>query len=267
MIGLVSLGDAAREGLRTAALQTHTSSDALSKFTDATGRTFVEPNTASMDAAAKLLKPDTATRTWKLPYDTLRSQASAANAYPGTMVVYGALPTRGLKAADASDYAKLLTFAATTGQHPGTGEGKLPDGFLPMTAANGLGTLVDYTQRASAAVAAQQGALPPLIGSSTPSSPSTSGAGGGGSSGGSGSNASPSSPPSNGVLPTSSLSKGKPSPTPTSTTALPSVTLVGQTQKLTTGAAGIAIPILAGVVLVSAAAALGIRLQARPRRR
>ncbi len=54
------------------------------------------------------------------------------------MVVYAAIPTRGLPKRDALDYSKLLTFAAGPGQHPGTAQGDLAPGYLPMTKANGL---------------------------------------------------------------------------------------------------------------------------------
>jgi hypothetical protein len=76
------------------------------------------------------------------------------------MVVYAAVPTSGLPALDASDYSKLLQFAATTGQTPGLGVGQLPPGYLPMTEANGLGALANYTWAAAADVAAQKGEVP-----------------------------------------------------------------------------------------------------------
>ena len=78
------------------------------------------------------------------------------------MVVYAAIPTSGLPAADATDYAALLTFAAGPGQTPGSGVGQLPPGYLPLTAADGLGGLAAYTLAAAADVAAQNGQVPAL---------------------------------------------------------------------------------------------------------
>jgi hypothetical protein len=81
------------------------------------------------------------------------------------MIVYTAVPTKGLPKDVAADYYKLLTYATTDGQLPGFGNGQLPPGYLPLTKANGLGQLASYTTRAAAAVKAQKGALPSLVGS------------------------------------------------------------------------------------------------------
>jgi hypothetical protein len=159
MIGVTPLADAYRYQLRTAALQTTNTN------------TFVAPSDASLRAAAPLLKPDKSSGTWPVPYEQLRTTKAGAKAYPGTMVVYTAVPTSGLPAADAHDYAALLRFAATAGQTAGLGVGQLPQGYLPMTAANGLGSLAGYTMAAAAAVAAQKGVEPSLTGHSAPGSP------------------------------------------------------------------------------------------------
>ena len=82
------------------------------------------------------------------------------NAYPGTMAVSLAVPTSGLPSADAQAYSSVLKYAAGPAQTPGTGNGKLPPGYVPMTAANGLGAMVSDTLQDAAAVAAQQGASP-----------------------------------------------------------------------------------------------------------
>ncbi len=145
------MADAHRYELSSAALQT------------ANGR-FVAPDDASLRAAADLLKPDTTTGTWPVPTKAIATNKSDASAYPGTMVVYAAIPTTGLSSTDASDYAALLRFAAGPGQQPGLGVGELPPGYLPMTSANGLGQLASYTLAAAGAVAAQKGALPALTG-------------------------------------------------------------------------------------------------------
>ena len=148
MIGITPYADSERYELQTAALQT-------------TSGTFVAPTNASLQAAAALLQPDATTGTWPIPYSAFQ-QAAGSSAYPGTMVVYAAVPTSGIPAADATDYESLLQFAATSGQTPGTGVGPLPAGYLPMTQANGLGALSAYTLAAATDVGAQNGLVPPL---------------------------------------------------------------------------------------------------------
>jgi hypothetical protein len=152
VIGVTPLADNARYLLGSAALQT-------------TGGTYVAPSNASLQATAALLAPDPATDTWPIPYAAFQTSAGA-RAYPGTMVVYAAVATSGLPAADAQDYAAFLQFASTTGQTPGVGVGELPAGYVPLTQANGLGALAAYTQAAALDVAAQNGQIPPLPGQS-----------------------------------------------------------------------------------------------------
>jgi hypothetical protein len=160
VIGVTTLGEAARYDLQTAQLETTaTVTDPTNRFTDASGRTFVAPNTASLTAAAATLRPDQTAGTWPVNYAALRASAGA---YPGTMVVYADVPTRGLTSTAAGEYAQLLQFAAGAGQQEGYGNGQLPPGYLPMTAASGLGALAAYTDQAAQAVAAQAGAVPSL---------------------------------------------------------------------------------------------------------
>jgi hypothetical protein len=163
MLGITSLGDAQRYGLDTAELQTSSTSASEERFTDASGRTFVAPNEDSLRAAAATLQPDEATRTWKFGSTTAKDAPKAADAYPASMLVYAQVPTKGLEAEEAKEFATFLRFAATDGQTPGYGNGQLPPGFLPLTAANGLGALADYTLRAAAAVEAQDGSIPALV--------------------------------------------------------------------------------------------------------
>lgn len=152
MLGITPLADDARYGLQTASLQT-------------TPGTFVAPSDASLEATTNLLQPDSSSGTWPIPYDDFESSAGSG-AYPGTMIVYAAVPTSGLQPADAADLAALLTFAAGPGQTPGDGVGQLPAGYLPLTAADGLGDLAAYTKAAAADVAAQNGQVPPMTGAS-----------------------------------------------------------------------------------------------------
>jgi hypothetical protein len=150
MLGVTAIADADRYQLNSAALQTNSAHN------------FVRPSDASLRAAATFLKPDKKNGTWPVPYATLATAKKAAGAYPGTMVVYAALPTTGLPPTDAKDYASLLRFAATSGQTPGLGVGELPPGYLPLTKANGVGSLAAYTYAAANDVAAQKGELPAL---------------------------------------------------------------------------------------------------------
>lgn len=157
MIGVTSLADARRYGLQTAALATSTG--------------YVAPSDASLRSAVKLLQLDASTGTWPIPYQQITNDPAAGAAYPGTMVVYAAVPAEGLPAADARDYASLLRFAAGPGQTPGLNSGQLPPGYLPLTAANGLGALARYTLAAADDVAAQRGASPGTSGAPSSSTP------------------------------------------------------------------------------------------------
>jgi len=192
VLGLTSLADSARYSLDTAALQTTVAKGTPAKFTNDTGRTFVSPTDAGLRSAGQLLTPNVKAGLWDLPVARIVTQDAAKAAYPGAMVVYAAVPTLGLPATDAQAYSALLRWAATTGQIPGTTNGTLPPGYLPLTAANGLQSLASYTALASMAVAVQKGSVPSILGSSasaptngtavpggTPSSGSSSGGLGG----------------------------------------------------------------------------------------
>ncbi len=164
VIGVTSLGDAARYALDTASLQTRASEPTLgSKFADGSGRIFVDPDQLGLEAAARQLTADDATGTWQLPIRTILTDGAADAAYPGAMVVYAAVPTRGLPAADAAAYSELVSWMATTGQTPGTTNGTLPGGYLPLTEANGLGDLRKYNALAAVAIADQLGAVPSVL--------------------------------------------------------------------------------------------------------
>ncbi len=115
MLGITPLADDQRYNLQTASLET-------------TSGTFVAPSNTSLAAVASLLKPDNTTGTWPIPYSTFQTSAGAS-AYPGTMIVYAAVPTSGLSPTDAADYASLLEFAVSTGQTPGLGSGPAPTGL------------------------------------------------------------------------------------------------------------------------------------------
>jgi hypothetical protein len=264
MIGVTALADAARYQLDTASLLTHVAAGAKDDFTSTAGRTFVAPTDASMAAAVHLLKPDVKSGTWPIPYAALRGKADA---YPGTMVVYAAVATKGLSKSDASDYSRLIKFLATAGQRPGSGNGQLPAGYLPMTKSNGLEKLAAYTQLASSAVGAQMGAVPSVkIAKSTPSTGGGSGSGGttGGSSGSTGSGTGAGG--GTGTTPTTTPT-ATPTPSPTGSQNTTMVSL-GTTQSLTSKLAGAILPIfLLLVVLCGVLAPGGGYLVRRWRRR
>ena len=151
LIGVTPLGDVYRYGLRSAALET-------------TSGHFVAPTTASLRTAAKLFVPETSEGVWE-PAPSTWTSAAGANAYPGTMFVYAAIPTSGLPASDATDFAEFVRFAGGAGQTPGLGVGQLPPGYLPIDSADGLSGLVAYDETAATAIAAQAGATPLVSGS------------------------------------------------------------------------------------------------------
>jgi hypothetical protein len=168
IMGVTSLADARRYALPTASLQTAGGPHASAAFTTAAGQTFAGPTDAGLRAGAHELTWDKALGSWVLPYGDLDKTAAGRAAYPGTMLLSTDVPTTGLPKKVAANYSKFLTFAAGPGQDPGSGVGQLPSGFLPMTAANGLGAQVAYTNAAATAVAEQKGQLPDSSGHLNP---------------------------------------------------------------------------------------------------
>jgi hypothetical protein len=255
MLGVGTLADADRYQIDTAALQTVVSSGSGSAFTNGDHRSFVTPSAGSLRQAVSLLQPDTETGTWPMPYAKLRTGKTGATAYPGTMVVYAAVPTSGLKASEAKKFSQLLRFAATSGQTPGTGLGKLPAGYLPITAANHLGALQQYTEVAATAVAQQNGTVPSVDGTTEPSDPPTTGGTSGGSDTGS----------DDGSAPPASDPTASPSPSPSaSTPGDVRLVAVGTTPALVAGPTGLAFPALAILAAIAAALAVVTGLRARP---
>ncbi len=118
MLGLVSLGDVERYGLRAAALQA------------APGK-FVEPTESSLAAAVSLMEPGEETLPFTLDQAAVRTSSKA---YPGTMVVYTAARMQNLDPADAAKVAQFIRVATSEGQRPGPGNGQLPAGYLPLLA-------------------------------------------------------------------------------------------------------------------------------------
>jgi hypothetical protein len=158
MIGVVSLGDAERYGLRAAALQTKRG-------------TFVAPSDGSLGAAVDLAQPQQPGQGGK--GDKGRRQAGsddevgrpfvldqadvrrAGKAYPGTMIVYTAAKLRDLDKGDARKVALFIRTSTTEGQKAGAGNGELPAGYLPIKRTGSTRKLYDVAQDVADAVEAQ----------------------------------------------------------------------------------------------------------------
>lgn len=143
LIAITSVAQANTYVMPTAQLQVHQLANGQ--------RLFAAPTSDAMAAALGYTVQDKDTGVLSLDFPHL-----SANAYPGTMPIYAAIPTAGLDKATATAYAQFLTFAATDGQTPGTGVGNLPPGYAPLP-----DVLRQYTLTAAQAVAAQNGQVPP----------------------------------------------------------------------------------------------------------
>jgi hypothetical protein len=265
VLGITSIADARRYQLDTAALETQGGSTSSAKFTSSKGRSFATPSDASLKDATALLAPDKKSGSWPMPYAKLRTATAGKSAYPGTMLVSTDVPTSGIPPAVAKDLAKFLDFVASDGQHPGLGNGQLPPGYLPLTAANGLGNLVDFTKAAAVDVAAQNGDVPSLTNPSpgggggspspTPTDTTSSGTGPGGDT----------TPP-----PVKSPSSGGPS-SPTvapSQSAMPSTTTtvsLGRTAAVTSTTANVIFPLVLLLALIAGTATMLLWRFDRPR--
>ncbi|WP_193611391.1 hypothetical protein [Nocardioides lijunqiniae] len=161
MLGIVSLGDAERFGLRSAALQTKP------------GR-YVAPTEGSIAAAVSLTEQDGKLGPFVLDQKDVRG---SARAYPGAMVVYTAARLRGMDEEDAAKVAQFIRVSTSEGQRAGTGNGELPEGYLPIRAKGVTGRLYDAAQRVADAVEKQTPAREP---SAEPTPGAGSGGGGGG---------------------------------------------------------------------------------------
>jgi hypothetical protein len=260
MIGVTSIPDARRYEIRTAALQS-------------TAGHYVAPSNSSLRTAAGFLKVNKTGGFWTVPYSTLTTSTKAARAYPGTMVVYASVPTRGLPASNAKDYASLLRFIATSGQKPGLGVGRLPAGYLPLTAANGLGQLAGYTYAAAGAVAAQAGALPALTGHAAPhagqggGSGSGSGSGSGGGTGTGTGTGTPGATPPTIPLPTSPGTSPTSVPPPVIAGPTPALVSIGRTVGRALGGGGAVVAIVILLALIGGTMAPTVYLIGRKRGR
>lgn len=275
LLGIVSLGDAARYGLHPAQLETSVAAGTPARFTDAAGRTFVGPDDAGLAAAVALgtQKERLGTFEW-----TQAQVRAAKTAYPGTMVVYTAARTSGLGTADATKVAQFIEVATSEGQRPGSGNGELPAGYLPLTGSGTTRRLL--TAAVAAAVAIRAQAPVPAITTSTPTAPSTTStrtgtdgpSGGGTGPGGPGGGATlPSGPPGGGLPGSAGLPTGTPTGGgPVAGPAFPVATAAadpGRTGLVSSPLAGAFLPLLLLLVPASAVVASVAMLLRRPRRR
>ncbi|MET0928299.1 MAG: hypothetical protein ABWX74_02225, partial [Aeromicrobium sp.] len=153
MLGVVSLGDASRFGLRTAALQTRSTVSPKAVYSSPAGRTFVGPTGASLTAAASVARQGSTSKTFDLGQARLAKRAAA---YPGTMIVYTAAKTRGLDKAEAKKVASFIRISTTEGQVRGSGNGKLPDGYVPIRKTGATAALYEQAQKVADLVEAQK---------------------------------------------------------------------------------------------------------------
>ncbi|MGB0099589.1 MAG: hypothetical protein WBP61_04840, partial [Nocardioides sp.] len=166
MLGIVSLGDAARFGLRSAALET------------ARG-TYVPPTSGALARGIELSEQIEKLGPFRLDQSDVKKDGRA---YPGTMVVYTTARLEGMAAKDAATVASFVRIATTEGQEPGRSNGELPEGYLPIRASGSTAKLFAAAQDAADAIEAQDGAgtqQPPREPEET-TGPGTAGPSGGG---------------------------------------------------------------------------------------
>ncbi|GCD91354.1 hypothetical protein [Nocardioides sp. LS1] len=159
MLGVVSLGDVHRYGLRSAALETRPG-------------TFVEPDDASLAAAVDLMTQKKDDLPFALDQADVKKSGSA---YPGTMVVYTAARLQHLDEADAAKVSQFIKVSTTEGQEVGSGNGELPAGFLPIRDSGSTRKLYASAQAVAAEVAAQK--VPPTSTPAPTQEPTTTGGG------------------------------------------------------------------------------------------
>ncbi|WP_036508223.1 hypothetical protein [Nocardioides sp. URHA0020] len=162
MLGIVSLGDAARYGLRTSALETRKG-------------TYVAPTDRSLSAALRLSKQQQKYGPFVLDQADVRRSRTA---YPGAMVVYTAARLQNLPKKDAAKVAKFIRVSTSEGQRPGSGNGELPQGFLPIRRSGVTARYYASAQTVADAVEAQR---KPAAEPTAKPSPSVDGSGGDGS--------------------------------------------------------------------------------------
>lgn len=241
MLGLVSMGDEERFGLRSAALETKPGK-------------YVAPDNESIAAAIALTEQKKRYQPFVLDQaDVKRS----ARAYPGAMVVYTAARLRNLDPEEAAKVAQFIRVATTEGQQVGTGNGELPRGFVPIRDSGMTKKLFAAAQEVADAVEKQTPAPEP---DPEPTDEPSDNAGGGGDNPSGGG---PVAPPPGGGEPSMT-----PSPTaPLTSSAPPEPVAMPETTALTSSMAGGLLPTLLIVGLLGIALASGLRFFVQPPRR
>jgi hypothetical protein len=164
MLGVVSLGDAARFGLATAALETKRN-------------TYVSASDATLAKAVALSEQKKEYGPFLMDPKEVRADGKA---YPGTMIVYTAARTRGMEKKDAKTVASFIRISSTEGQELGRGNGELPSGYLPIGSKGVTGKLLTSAREVAKAVEAQLDAPAPEVEPEpTPQPEDNAGAGGG----------------------------------------------------------------------------------------
>lgn len=152
ILGVIDLGDAERLGLRTAALQTSAKNSGAS-FTGPQGRTFAAASSKSMSDALLAYGPAKC-RVAPFVFDP---KAMKATAYPGTMIVYTAARLRGLEKSQAKNVASFVRISSSEGQRPGSGNGQLAAGYLPMKKGGATAALWTRAQLVADRIQHQRG--------------------------------------------------------------------------------------------------------------
>jgi len=156
MLSITDASAASRYGLDVAAI-VNANGDEVLPTADAVN-TAISAFTPSGVDGVKVANPATTT----------------SGAYPLAELVYAAVNVCRVDSVLATDYSRVLTYAATQGQIPGSTKGSLPSGYVPLSAE-----LIAQTQTASAAIAApaplQVGCGGLIAAASSSSGPSRSG--------------------------------------------------------------------------------------------
>lgn len=240
VLGIVSLGDAARFGLRTAALQTSKG-------------TFVTPTDTAILNALKLGKQSESSGVFAWTQQQVRR---AGNAYPGAQVVYTAARLRGMSKSDAALVAQFIRVGVTEAQERGPGNGQLPGGYVPLARTGATARYHSVALRVADLIEKQAGL--PGGGSTKP----TPGPGPGTGSTGDG-------PTGGGDLPAAVPPGEEPSPTGPDPVAPPAVEATAQvvaTVPVSSSLAGGLLPMLLVLVGAAAVASVGLQIGFRFRR-
>lgn len=137
----------------------------MARLRNASG-VFVGATAPSLSAAVVAMTTDAASGV-----RTLSPTAKGAGIYPLTSITYAATVPSALTQPQARDLAGLLRYAAADGQRSGTEPGRLPFGYVPLTAP-----LRAQTVAAAALVTARVGGVPVVATPPVPN-PTSTGAG------------------------------------------------------------------------------------------